>query len=402
MACSRARLHSMRLVATRRIRAGFCLARDIPAPGGGRVPLLRAGIRMTDRHRDALLGAGINAIYVDDELGEGIDVPRALSEETRREARDALSRALAAAPSAIAGGGALPREAIREMEAVVSAIAAEVAACGESAVALADLAGADSYTLEHSIDVTVVGLLVGRRLFSERGRVDFRGQRSFDRIERHLTQLGIGLMLHDVGKLAVPTAVLHKPGALDGVEWDLIRRHPLDGLAMLETDLIGARAKSVVRSHHERWDGSGYPDGLAGDAIFQFARIASVADVFDAITSERPYAVAAPQHVGVAAIRGGSGTAFEPEVVDVFCEVVPPYPPGSEIVLADGRTGVVVTVPRGAPACPRVRVFQEPDGESVAAYEIDLLDAPELVPADPEVPRRPRPVEAVAEPAPTA
>jgi HD-GYP domain-containing protein (c-di-GMP phosphodiesterase class II) len=369
----------MRLVATRRTSPGTRLGRDIPAPNGGRVPLLRAGVVLTQRHLDALVAAGINAIYVDDEISRGIEVPVAICEETRREAREALDRALTDA-AATKLDRPLPDRAIDELSRVAAQIASEVADAGDAALALADLAGADAYTLEHSIDVTVIGLLIANRLFHERGRVDWRGQRSFDRIDHHLAQLGAGLLLHDIGKIAIPSHVLHKPGPLDEEEWALMRRHPLHGIELLPGDRIGARAKSVVRSHHERWDGTGYPDGLAGEAISQFARIAAVADVFDAVTSERPYANAAPQHVGVGIIRSGSGEAFDPEVVEVFCEVVPPYPPGAEITLADGRRAVVVSAERGRFDTPRVRIFEDADGRRLQPYEVDLRDHPELAP----------------------
>jgi HD-GYP domain-containing protein (c-di-GMP phosphodiesterase class II) len=344
------------------------------------VPLLRAGVAITDRQRDALLEAGINAVYVDDGIGEGIDVPGALTEETRQEARNALSRALADAPAMVADGRALDPHAVAELERIAALIASEVAGAGDAALALSDLAGADAYTLEHSIDVTVVGLLVAERLFRDRGRIDFRGRRAFDRIELHLTQLGTGLLLHDIGKIAIPSAVLNKPGKLDPEEWELMRRHPVTGVELLPGDGIGARAKSVIRSHHERWDGAGYPEGIATEQISQFARIASVADVFDAVTSERPYATAAPQHVGVKIVKDGAGSAFDPEVVEVFLQVIAPYPPGSPVALADGRVAVVVSVQPGRFDLPLVRVHRDSGGREVTPYEIDLADHPELSP----------------------
>src|SRR3712207_6014647 len=134
-----------------------------------------------------------------------------------------------------------------------------------------------------------------------------------------------------------------------------MRKHPVIGCDMLGED-ASFLVRAVVRHHHERLDGKGYPDGLAGDRIHQFARIASVADVYDAVTSERSYKSAAPPHVGVEVIQGGVGTAFDPEVVAVFNKVVVPYPPGYEVDLADGRKGVVVEVDLDAPFEPHVRV----------------------------------------------
>jgi HD-GYP domain-containing protein (c-di-GMP phosphodiesterase class II) len=365
----------MRLVATTRFREGAKLGTDIPA-GAGEAPLLKAGVVLSERHRQVLLERGVNAVYVDDALGQGIEVLRGVSERTREEARTALTEAVAD----IGRSGALDEERIADLRDVAAAIAAEVAAVGEAALALTDLAAADSYTMEHSIDVTVVGLLVARHLWRTRGRLDYQGKRSWHGIDQHLTQLGVGLFLHDIGKLAVPRGVVHKEGPLEPEERELLRRHPLFGLEMLRGDGIGPRAKDVVRSHHERWDGGGYPRGIAGPDISQFARIAAVANVFDAVTSERPGAAAAPQHGGVEAIRAGAGSEFDPEVVAAFCEVVAPYPAGSDIELSDGRRGIVVSVSLERIDLPRVRVYADAAGRELKPVEVDLTSWPELAP----------------------
>jgi HD-GYP domain-containing protein (c-di-GMP phosphodiesterase class II) len=98
-------------------------------------------------------------------------------------------------------------------------------------------------------------------------------------------------------------------------------QHPLLGLQFLRDDTISAPARSVVRSHHERWNGSGYPSGLVGEEISTFARIAAVTDVFCAVTSERFHASALPRQEGVELIREGSGSAFDPAVVEAFLDV---------------------------------------------------------------------------------
>jgi HD-GYP domain-containing protein (c-di-GMP phosphodiesterase class II) len=124
----------------------------------------------------------------------------------------------------------------------------------------------------------------------------------------------------------------------------------------------------VVREHHERWDGTGYPQKLAGRRIHQLARIAAVADVYDAVTSERPYKAAQPPAAGWAVIEAGAGTAFDPAVVEVFSEVVVPYPVGSEVRRCDGALGVVARIDPGTPRRPWVRFV---DGErQVCADEL--------------------------------
>lgn len=384
----------MRLVATRRLEDGAQLARDVLTGQYGEVPLLRAGVAISARYRDALLRAGVHAVYVDDELGRGIEVPEILSERTRDEATSALARALEAAPAIHAAGMKLPVEMLEEMNRIAALIAADVAASGDAVMALNDLAVADAYTLQHSVDVAALGLLIARRLFADHGWINFKGRRQWDRTDHRLTQLGLGLLLHDIGKLTIPQAILHKPGRLDEGEWEIMRTHPEAGLDLLPSDVIGVLPKVVVRQHHERWAGGGYPDARAGDRIHQFARIAAVADVYDAITSQRPYAGTKPAHVGVEAILAGRGTEFDPEVVDVFRRIVPPYPVGIEIVLSDGRRGAVASVALESIGRPVVRIGYDAAGRRVDPYELDLRDRPDLALTTPpaDVPARlPRP-----------
>jgi HD-GYP domain-containing protein (c-di-GMP phosphodiesterase class II) len=365
----------MRLVATRRLEIGMRVGRDVLTGRADGTPLLRAGVEVTPRYKEALLAAGINGVYVDDELGKGIDVQPVVREQTRREATLSLDKAFKQAPGVAAEGKPIPRETIDDLTRIAALIAQDVAAAGDAVLALTDLATADAYTMQHSIDVCANGLLLARRVYMDYGRVDYRGHRTWTRIEDRLIKLGVGLMLHDVGKLAIPSGVLTKPGKLSAEEWELMRTHPKVGVEMLSGGQVSDLSRAVVRSHHERWDGTGYPDNKPSEEIPQVARIAAVADVFDAVTSERAYASAAPQNVGVEIIKRGSGTAFDPEVVKTFLRVVAPYPPGAEIVLTDGRAGVVVSVTPGKLHLPLVRV---PAGSGFE--EVDLADHPDLAP----------------------
>src|SRR5204863_514365 len=216
----------------------------------------------------------------------------------------------------------------------------------------------------------------GQRVFREQGWIDHTGKRTWERRDRRLARLGLGLLLHDIGKLIIPQDVLNKPGQLDEAEWELMRAHPRAGVEMLRSDLISPLVKVVVRSHHERWDGGGYPDGLSGDEIHQLARIASAADVYDAVTSERVYASARPPDIGVQIVIDGAGRAFDPDVVDVFRRVVTPFPPGVEVELGDRRRGVVVSVPQNDLTRPLVRIGWGPGGRPVAPYELDTATEP--------------------------
>jgi putative two-component system response regulator len=131
--------------------------------------------------------------------------------------------------------------------------------------------------------------------------------------------------MHDIGKIGVPDHVLLKPGKLDPAEWELMQSHVSIGADILsddDTDLM-VLARSIALTHHEKWDGTGYPNGLAGEAIPQEGRIVALADVFDALTSERPYKRAWPVQEAVSHIREQSGRHFDPAVVEAFLDALP-------------------------------------------------------------------------------
>ena len=134
-------------------------------------------------------------------------------------------------------------------------------------------------------------------------------------------QLSYGFLLHDLGKLAVPDAVLNKPGKLNEDEWELMKLHPEQGAAILSAVPFLGKALEVVRHHHERWDGAGYPDGLRGEEIPLWARIFAVVDTVDAITSDRPYRSARSLDVAIAELRKGVGSQFDPACVEAFARV---------------------------------------------------------------------------------
>ena len=220
---------------------------------------------------------------------------RPLSNLTRRTAMAALERASADARSM--PGNLLPHDCLDDLTAAARRIVADVKGLPEAPY---DLTG----TGDRPIDAAVIGLLVGSRL---------------ELPDEALLQLGLGLFLQDIGKLALPPSIVAKPDPLDHDELELMHRHPEHGLDLLREEDIGPGARSVIRFHHERWDGGGYPLGLVGEEIPLLARIAGLADVFVAARS---------QQEGVAALRAGAGTAFDPELVEVLAEVAMARSPG--------------------------------------------------------------------------
>ena len=142
-----------------------------------------------------------------------------------------------------------------------------------------------------------------------------------DRVE----QMELAASMHDIGKVGVPSSILQKPGPLDAEEWKVMRRHPQMGSDILSVSEapVFRLAAEIALGHHERWDGTGYPSGLAGKKIPESARIVALADVFDALTSVRPYKEAWSVEAAVEHIKEASGGHFDPDLVDLFESILP-------------------------------------------------------------------------------
>lgn len=165
----------------------------------------------------------------------------------------------------------------------------------------------DSYTRGHSERVTTYAVRLATRLKMPANEVDM------------LRRLG---MLHDVGKIAIDRQILNKPGQLTAEDQEMVRQHPSWGQSIIQPLKLSQGEIAIVRHHHERWDGLGYPDGLAGEGIPLPARVISVADAFDAMTSDRPYRNAMGLRDALNELERGSGTQFDPKVVEAFASLV--------------------------------------------------------------------------------
>jgi two-component system cell cycle response regulator len=137
-----------------------------------------------------------------------------------------------------------------------------------------------------------------------------------------LTELRLAAELHDVGKLAIPDAILRKPSALSPAEWEFIRRHTTIGQRILAGAPALHQIGDIVRSTHERWGGSGYPDGLRGEKIPRAARIIAICDAYSAMVTDRPYRAALTSRDALSELRRCAGSQFDPTLVERFCQIV--------------------------------------------------------------------------------
>ena len=232
---------------------------------------------------------------------------------------------------------------------VVTEMAESIIRNPDAMVVLSQLKEADEYTALHSLRVCILALTFGRHL-------------DFSREELNL--LGIGALLHDVGKMRVPTDVLNKPGRLTDSEFELMKSHVPEGVKILaKADGIPEASIQVAAQHHERYSGGGYASGIAGDKIGTFGLVSGIVDCYDAITSDRVYHSGMSPYEALTNMYSWRNTDFHPGLIEQFIQCMGIYPVGSLVELSAGSIGVVINVNRRRRLRPRVALVLDSNKE---------------------------------------
>jgi HD-GYP domain-containing protein (c-di-GMP phosphodiesterase class II) len=328
----------MRRVRLDRVKPGSRLARTVYS-ADGRI-LLAAGAVINDSYILKLKSNGIVELYIEDEISKNISPQDVVQEETRAEARTLVNNIM----SNYVFTQSIEFEKVKT---TVDKIIEEILLNKDIMVNLLDIKSIDGYTFAHSVNVCVLSLIIGIEL-------GIKGER--------LRDLGIGSILHDLGKLRIPKHILDKPTVLTGEEFEEIKKHTIYGYDILMShDEICKTAAIIALHHHERNNGEGYPLGMKGCDIHEFARIVAVADVYDALTSDRVYRSKINPHEVLEYITSLARDQFDKKVVNSFVKYVALYPVGTSVSLNTRERGIVVKYNPNRPTRPVVRIIMDKD-----------------------------------------
>ncbi|MFZ5351742.1 MAG: HD-GYP domain-containing protein [Bacillota bacterium] len=340
----------MRRIHVDKLNNDMVLAKTIYSSDGN--ILLNAGIKLKEIYINRFRELGITEIYIDDHISHDIVADDVISEETRFEARIAVKHAM----DSMKMRNSLN---IKQARNVVGKIVDELMNVPDAMVNLQDLKTTDNYTFNHSANVCVLSVITGISMGYDKER---------------LRQLGLGALLHDIGKVKIPQEILNKPASLTPEEFEEIKKHSSYGYEILKRSMdLSTYASYVALTHHERYNGSGYPLGLRGEEIHEFSRIVAVADVYDALTSDRVYKKRSNINDAIEYLIGMGYHQFDYGIVRNFIEHIAIYPSGVCVKLNTGEIAIVVDVNKKYPNRPIVRIFKDRDGNEIKELnEIDL------------------------------
>lgn len=300
--------------------------------------LVNYRVKLSDKLLARMRKLGLLGLYIVDDLSEDIEVENLVSDEVGKRATRALSN--------------MDIDAALN---VASEIAEELSLNGDINVDLVSLRTSSDYTYKHSVNVAILAVLTGIGIGLKKPL---------------LKELSVAGLLHDIGKLNIPVGILNKQGPLTEEEFEMVKTHSQLGYDKLKDNInISSKTKMGVYMHHENMNGTGYPLGLQEDQIYMFAKIIHIADVYDAITNDRPYKRAQSPQAALEFLMNNAGKLFQPEYVRAFVNYIPIYPKGRNVILSDGSVAVVVENRQHNTLYPVVRRLS--DGETIDLSEQD-------------------------------
>lgn len=348
----------MRMVPISLCRPGMKLAKKIYSDDG--IVLLAEGFELTPSMIRRLSNSAIHFLYIEDKRTEDIVIPELLSEETQRQSMQAIKSAFREYIDQPAKRKSATYPYIgRSMRQSMNMILDELGSNKDAMIMLMNLHTVDHYLFAHSLNVCVYTTLLGIA-------------NGYDRDQ--LMTLGLGSMLHDIGKTQISMQLLLKPGALSKSEFEEMKRHTERGYYLLKDEPnIPLLAAHCAYQHHERLDGSGYPRGLKGDEIHEFAKLIGIVDSYDAMTTQRVYKTAMLPHEAVEVLYTGSDTLYDTEMLKLFRDKVAIYPIGVTVKLNTGQSAIVVDINSAVAHRPIVRVITDEGGKDLSTpYDMDL------------------------------
>ncbi|KQN96909.1 HD-GYP domain-containing protein [Paenibacillus sp. Leaf72] len=344
----------MRLVSIDRCTPGMQLAKPIYTDNGNL--LLGVGAELTETFIHRLTSLNVTTLYIGgDKITEDLMVEDSIPMGQRIKATQTIEKIFTEIKLGIHKSKAmLSCEIVNQFKEVFRLLLQEIQRNKDLMRLLTHIQIKDHYLFTHSFNVTLYTVAIAIKM-------------GFN--QKQLLEIGVGGLLHDVGKLFLPKEILQKAGKLDAHEFELIKKHTEFGFDFLRKDPgISVVTAHCAYQHHEKLDGTGYPRRLKGNQIHLYAKIMAVADVFDALTTNRVYRPAMLPHEAMEIIWASSHTHFDIDVVTAFKHSIALYPIGVTVLLNTGETGVVVGYNRNIPQRPEVRVYKDSEGITLEEF----------------------------------
>lgn len=335
----------MRFVPSSCLKPGMATARDLY--GYNNELMLSRGHILTEIEINRINLLQFPGIYITDYFSRDIEVKSIISSRLRNNAVKSIKDILLQAENR---DSSINTAQISKLKNTVDEIIDEITISKDTIVNMLDLKDFSDNTYYHSVNVAVLSLVIGVSL----------GLR-----KTNLYRLGLGALLHDIGKVFVSKEILEKRGKLTEYEFEEIKKHTLNGSSYLKERWdIPLESNVAILNHHEKYNGTGYPFRLRQDKISIFGKIIAVADVFDALTSDRPYRNAMLPSDAMEYIMGGGGTLFDHDVTSAFTKRVVPYPVGTCVLLSNNLKGIVAENYMNCCMRPRIKIIDDIGNEN--------------------------------------